>query len=69
MRNSYLFQYFETYPNRSVTEEELLNEAMPGLVNREELSEMIEQGLADGWLASTTDNNIVYYHLKEYGNE
>ena len=69
MRNSYLFQYFETYPNRSVTEEELLNEAMPGLVNREELSEMIEQGLADGWLASTNDGSTMYYHLKEYDNE
>lgn len=63
MRNSYLFQYFETYPNRSVTEEELLNEAMPGLVNRGKLSEMIAEGIADGWLASTTDGNTTYYSL------
>lgn len=64
MRKTYLYQYFECYPDRRVTINYLLNEAMPGLVDREKLTEMIAEGIADGWLTSTTADNTTYYMLK-----
>lgn len=62
MKKSYLYQYFETYPDRVMTEDEIFV-AVHYLASREKLDEMIAEGIADGWLASTTDGNTTYYSL------
>lgn len=67
-KRTYLYQYFETYPSREVTEDESFD-ALHYLVSREKLAEMIEQGIAEGWLASTTVGRTKYYHLKDYSDE
>lgn len=65
-KRTYLYLYFETYPNRKVTKDELFDAMcrIPDIPNlKESLAEMIASGIAEGWLTSTTVGRSTYYSL------
>jgi len=61
-KRTYLYLYFETYPNRKVTKDELF-EALRYIASKEVLAEMIASGIAESWLTSITVGRSTYYSL------
>ena len=65
MKKTYLYQFFDTYPNRIVTENELFEAMRLIPVARERLKLMIKQGFNEGWLKSQNIGRVVYYAKKQ----
>ena len=65
MKKTYLYQFFDTYPNRIVTENELFEAMRLIPVARERLKLMIKQGFNEGWLNSQNIGMVVYYAKKQ----
>jgi len=68
MKKSYLYLYFETYPDRKVTKDELFD-ALRYIASKEALAEMIASGIAEGWLTSTPVGRSTYYLLNRNRHE
>lgn len=64
MKKTYLYLFFDIYPNRIVTEDDLFEAVRLIPVTRERLRQMIEQGMTEGWLESQNKESVVYYFKK-----
>ena len=69
MKKTYLYQFFDMYPDRAVTADELFEAMRLIPVTRERLSQMIAEGMANGWLALETVNEVDYYSVKRNEDE
>lgn len=65
MRKTYLYQFFATYPRRATLDELVKARVAEGSHSQMTLTEMIEDGLAEGWLAVETIEGIDYYSKRE----
>lgn len=64
MKRTYLCQFFDTYPDKIVTESELFEAVRFIPVTREQLKLMIQRGINDGWLEYRNRGSVVYYFKK-----